>query len=125
MVVNASTIITVDLVDEITVTAGPILATTIGIDVIIDATIAATTDAMTTVAKTAPTGVTEVIVVMIATMIVTTTDVMIDVARTTTTARTTIGKSGPLRRRPKGASPTAHSRRQTARSTSSSEVVKR
>jgi hypothetical protein len=38
MVVNASTIVTVDLIDEITVTVGPILATTIGIDVIIAAT---------------------------------------------------------------------------------------
>jgi hypothetical protein len=121
MVVNASTIVTVDLIDEITVTVGPILATTIGIDVII----VATTDAMTTVAMTAPIGMTEVIVVTIATMIVTTTDAMIDVAKMTTTSRTTIGKSGPLRRRPKGATPTTHSRRPTVRSTSSSEVVKR
>jgi hypothetical protein len=37
--------------------------------VIITATIATMTDAMTTVAMTAPIGVTEVIVVMIATMI--------------------------------------------------------
>jgi hypothetical protein len=120
MVVNASTIVTVDLIDEITVTAGPILATTVGINVIIAATIAATTNAMTT-----PTGVTEVIVVMIATMIVTTTDAMINVARMTTTARTTTGRSGRLRHRPKGATPMVHSRRLTARSTSSSEVVKR
>jgi hypothetical protein len=83
------------------------------------------TDVMTTVAMTAPTGVTEVIVVTIATMIVTTTDAMIDVAKTTTTSRTTIGKSGPLRLRPKGATPTTHSRRPTVISTSSSEVVKR
>jgi hypothetical protein len=47
-VVNASTIVTVDLIDEITVIAGPILATTIGIDVIIAATIAAMTGATTT-----------------------------------------------------------------------------
>jgi hypothetical protein len=98
---------------------------TIGIDVIIAASIAATTDAMTTVVMTAPIGVTEVIVVTIATMIVTTTDAMINVAKMTTTARTIIRKSGSLRRRPKGATPTTHSRRPTARSTSSSEVVKR
>jgi hypothetical protein len=47
MVVNTSTIVTVDLIDEITVTADPILAMTIGIDVIIAATTAATTDATT------------------------------------------------------------------------------
>jgi hypothetical protein len=101
-VVNASVNITVDLIDEITVTAGPTLAMTIGIDVIIAATTATTTDMMTTVATTAPTGTTKVIVVTIATMIVTTTDVMIDVARTTTITRTTTRKSGPLHRRPKG-----------------------
>jgi hypothetical protein len=49
MAANASTIITVDLIDEITVTADPILATTIGIDVITAATTAAMTDATTTV----------------------------------------------------------------------------
>jgi hypothetical protein len=121
MVVNASTIVTVDLIDKITVTADPILAMTIGIDVIIAATIAVTT----TVATTAPAGATEAIVVTIATMIVTTTDVMIDVARTTTTAITTTIKSGHLRHRPKGATPMVHSRRLTARSASSSEVAKR
>jgi hypothetical protein len=74
---------------------------------------------------TATTGMTEVIVVMIAMMIVTTTDVMIDVARTTTIARTTTGRSGRLRHRPKGATLMVHFRRLTARSTSSSEVAKR
>jgi hypothetical protein len=121
MVVNASTIVTVDLIDEITVTVGPILATTIGID----ATTAATTDAMTTVAMTAPTGVTEVIVVMIATTIITTTNAMIDIARTTTIARTATGRSERLRHHPKGATPMMHSRRLIVRSTSSSEVAKR
>jgi hypothetical protein len=62
--------------------------------------------------------------VMIATMIITTTRMMIDVARTTTTAKTTTIKSGHLRHRPKGATPTVHSRRPTARSTSSLEVAK-
>jgi hypothetical protein len=125
MVVNASTIVTVDLIDEITMTVDPILATMTGIDVIIAATIAATTDAMTTVAMTALTGVTEVIVVMIATMIVTTTDMIIDVAKTTTIARTATVRSGRLRHRPKGATPMVHSRRLTVRSTLSSEVAKR
>jgi hypothetical protein len=108
IVVNASTIVTVNLIDEITITTGHILAMTIGIDVII----AATTDAMTTVAMTAMTGVIEVIVVMIAT----TTDEIIDVARTTTMARTAIERSGRRRHRLKGATPMVHFRRLTARS---------
>jgi hypothetical protein len=45
VVVNASTIVTVELIDEITVTVGPILTMTIGIDVIIVVTTAAMTDA--------------------------------------------------------------------------------
>jgi hypothetical protein len=125
MVVNASTIVTVDPIDEITVTADPILAMMIGIDVIIAVTTATMTNVTTTVMTTAPTGATEVTVVMIATMIVTTTGVMIDVARTTTAAKTITVKSGHLRHHPKGATPTVHSRRPTARSTSSSEVAKR
>jgi hypothetical protein len=130
-VANASTIVTVDLIDEITVTAGPILAMTIGIDVIIAATTAAMTDVMTTVATTATTGATttKVIVVMIAMMIVTTTDdttgMMIDVARTTTVPATTTARSRLHHHRPKGATPMAHFRKQTARSTSSLEVAKR
>jgi hypothetical protein len=71
------------------------------------------TDATTTVAMTTPTGATEVIV----TTIVTTTDKMIDVTKTTTTARTETGRSGRLRHRPKGETPTVHSRKRTARST--------
>jgi hypothetical protein len=124
VVVNVSTIVTVDLIDEITETVDPILAMTIGIDVIIVVTTAAMTDATTTVATTAPTSATEAIVVMIATMTVTTTGVMIDVARTTTTAQTTTIRSEHLRHHPKGATPMVHSRRPTARSTSSSEVAK-
>jgi hypothetical protein len=131
MVANASTIITVNLIDEITVIAGLILAMTIGIDVITAATTAAMTGATTTVAMTTTIGMTttEVIVVMIAMMIVTMpdemTDVMIDVARTTTVPATTTGRSGLHHHRPKGATPTVHSRRPTARSTSSLEVAKR
>jgi hypothetical protein len=66
-----------------------------------------------------------VIVVMIATTTVTTTGATIDVARTTTTAKTTIARSGHLRHHPKGATPMVHSRRPTARSTSSSVAAKR
>jgi hypothetical protein len=58
--VNASTIVTVDLIDEITVTVDPILAMTIGIDMITAATTTAMIDATTTVATTAPTGAKEV-----------------------------------------------------------------
>jgi hypothetical protein len=47
-VVNASTIVTVDLIDEITMIVGPILAMITGIDVIITATITVMTDATTT-----------------------------------------------------------------------------
>jgi hypothetical protein len=95
----------------------------IGIDVIITATTAVMTDVTTTVMITATIGVTGVIVVMIAIMIVTTTDemtdVMIDVVRTTTE------RSGRHHHRPKGTTPMVHSRRLTARSTSSSQVAKR
>jgi hypothetical protein len=124
MVVNASRIATVDLIDEITVTTYPILAMTIGIDVIIAAIIIAMTDATTTVVTTTLISAIEVIVVMIATTIVTITDMTIDVARTTTTAKTTTARSGHLRLHPKGATPMVHSRRSTARSTSLSVVAK-
>jgi hypothetical protein len=72
VVVNASRIVTVDQIDDITETVDPILAMMMGIDVIIAATTDAMTDATTTVA-TAPTSATEAIVVMITTMTVTTT----------------------------------------------------
>jgi hypothetical protein len=85
-VVNASRIVTADLIDEITETVDPILAMTMWIDVIIATTTAAMTDTKTTVATTAPTSATEAIVVMIAMMAVTTTGMMIDVARTIITA---------------------------------------
>jgi hypothetical protein len=52
-VVKATTIVTINLIDESTVTASPILAMMIGIDMII----AAMTDVMTTVAMTATTNV--------------------------------------------------------------------
>jgi hypothetical protein len=130
-VANALTIVTVDLIDEITAITGLILAMTVGIDVITIATTAAMTGATTTVTMTAMIGVmtTEAIVVMITMMIVTTTDqttdVMMDVARTTTVPATTTGRSRLHHHRPKGATPMVHSRRLTARSTSSLEVAKR
>jgi hypothetical protein len=102
-VANASTIVTVNLIDEIVATAGPILAMTIGIDVITAATAAAMTGATTTVTVTATTSAmaTKVIVVMITMMIVTMIDVMIDVARTTTVPATTTERSGLHRHHPK------------------------
>jgi hypothetical protein len=98
---------------------------TMGIDVIIAATTTAMTDTTTTVATTAPTSAIEAIVVMIAAMTITTTGMMIDVAKTTTNSKTATVRSGHLCHHPKGATPTVHSRRPTARSTSSSEVAKR
>jgi hypothetical protein len=49
---NVSTTVTVDLIDEITVIAGPILATMTGIDVIIAATTAMMIGATTTITTT-------------------------------------------------------------------------
>jgi hypothetical protein len=121
-VVNATTIVTVDLIGEITVTAGPILAMMIGIDVIIAAATTAMTDVMTATTGVTTIGVT---VMMIAMMIVTMTDEMIDVIRTTTINTITTGRSGPHHHRPKGATPMVHFRRPTARSTLSSVVAKR
>jgi hypothetical protein len=125
MVANASRIATVDLIDEITVTADPILVMTIGINVIIAATIASMTDVTTTVVTTTLISAIEVIVVMIATTIVTMTGATTDVARMTITAKITTARSGHLRHHPKGATPMVHSRRPTVRSTSSSVVAKR
>jgi hypothetical protein len=124
MVANTSRIITVNLIDKITVIADPILATTIGIDMITAATTAAMTDATTTVVTTALISMIEVIIVMIATMTVPT-GAMIDVVRMTITAKTTTARSGHLRHRPREATPVVHSRRQPARSTSLLVVAKR
>jgi hypothetical protein len=121
MVANASRIATVALINEIIVTADPILTMMIEIDVIT----AAMTDATTTTVTAALISTIDVILVMIATMIVTTTGVTIGVARMTTTAKTTIARSGHLRHRPKEATPMVHSRRRTARSTSLLVVAKR
>jgi hypothetical protein len=130
MVANISTTVTVDLIDEITVIAGPILATMTVIDVIIAATTAVMTGTTNVVAMTATTGVTTIgaIVVMIAMTTSATTDemidAMIDVAKMTTIATTIIRRNGLHRHRPKGATPMVRFRRPAARSTSSSAVAK-
>jgi hypothetical protein len=94
-VTSASTTVTVDLIDVITVTAGPIVAMRTGIDVIIAATTAVMLDATTTVATTVMTGATTARVITVTTSVMTAEmiGVMIDVARTTTTAMTTIARS--------------------------------
>jgi hypothetical protein len=128
---NALTTVTVDLIDEITVIAGPILETMTGIDVIIAATTAVMTGAMTTVVMTTTTGITttRVIVVMIATTTSATTDEMIDatidVSRTTTITTTIIGRNRLYRHRPKGATPMVRSRRPTVISNTSSAIARR
>jgi hypothetical protein len=121
------TTITVDLIDVITVIAGPIIATMTGIDMIIAVTIVAMTDVMTTVATTITTGVMTARVIVVTTSVTTdeTINVMTDVTKTTTTATTTIEKSGLHHHRPKGVTPTVRSNQPTERSTSSSAVAKR
>jgi hypothetical protein len=129
-VANVSTTVTVDLIDKIAEIAGPILATMIGIDVIIAVTTAVMTGATTTVATTVTTGVTTigVTIVMITTTTSATIDVMtgvmIDVARTTTITTTIAGRNKLHHHSPKGATPMVRFR-PTARSTSSSVVAKR
>jgi hypothetical protein len=128
MMVNASTIVTVDLIDEITVIVGPILAMIIGIDMIIATmtdvtTTVVMTDVTTTIAMTTTTGVTTTDVIVA--MIVATPNVITDTATMTLIMKTATGKGGPLRHCLKGANLTVHSRRLTVRSTSSSEVTKR
>jgi hypothetical protein len=102
-VANASRIVTVDLIDEINVTADPILAMTIGTDVITAATTAMMTDATTTVVTITLISMTEVTVMMIATMTVPMTGATIDVVRMTTTAKKTTARSGHLRHLPREA----------------------
>jgi hypothetical protein len=91
-VTSASTTVIVDLIDVITVTAGPIIATTTWINVIIAATTTVMIEATTIVATIATTG--ETTERVIATMnIVKMISVMIDVSKTTTTAITTTARS--------------------------------
>jgi hypothetical protein len=85
-VINATTTITVDLIDVITVIASPTVAMTTGIDMTIATTTAAMTDVTTIAAMTATTDakIARMIAVMTSATIVGMTDVMIDVAKTTT-----------------------------------------
>jgi hypothetical protein len=123
MVISASTTITVDLIDVITMTTGPIVTMTIGNDVITVA-VSAMIDATTIVATT---GVTTARVITVTINIVTAEMIgaMIDVARTTTTSTTTIARSDFHYHHLKGATPMVRSSQPTERSTSSSVVAKR
>jgi hypothetical protein len=120
-------IVTVDLINVITMIAGPIIIMMTGIDVIIAATITMMTDATITVATTITIGVTTAGMVAAKTSATTgeMTDVMIDVAKMTIIATTTIAKSGLYHHCLKGATPMVRSSRLTERSTSSSVVAKR
>jgi hypothetical protein len=122
-VTSALITVIVDLIDVITVTTGPIVAMTTGIDMIIAAMIGATT----TVAMTAMTGVTTTRVIVVMTSAVTTEMIsaMINVTRMTTTATTVIARSDLHHHYLKGATLMVHSNPSTERSTSSSAVAKR
>jgi hypothetical protein len=126
-VTNTSTTVIVNLIDVITMTAGPIVAMTIGIDVIIAATTTVMIGATTIIATTTMTGVmtARVIVVMTSTVTAEMIGAMIDVDRTTTTATTTIARSNLQCHSLKGATLMVHSNPPTEGSTSSSSVTKR
>jgi hypothetical protein len=126
MVTSPLTTVTVNLIDVIIVIAGPTVAMTIGIDVIITATTATTTDVMTIVTMTAMTSVATIGMITVTTsaMITGMTDAMTDVAKTTTTVTTTIEKNILHHHYLKGATPMVHSRLPTERSISSSAVAK-
>jgi hypothetical protein len=126
-VTSVLTTVTVDLIDVIIVTIGPIVTTTTRIDVITVATIVAMTDATTIVATTATTGVMTARVIAVMTSAVTAEMIgmMIDVARTTTTVATTTARSDlHHHHHPKGATPMVHFSRPTEISTSSSVAAK-
>jgi hypothetical protein len=125
MVTNDLTTVIVDLIDVITMTIGPIVATMTGIDVITTATNAAMTDATTIVAMIATIGVTTARVIAVTTSPVTAEMIgmMIDVAKTTTTAMTTTARSDLHRHHLKGATPMVLLSQPTERSTSSSAVA--
>jgi hypothetical protein len=127
MVTSVSTTVTVDLIDVITVTAGPIVATTTGIDAIIVATTTAMTDATTIVTMIATTGVTTERVIAAMTSVVTAKmiDVMIAAARTTITATTATTMSDLHHHHLKGATLMVRFNQPTERSTSSSVAAKR
>jgi hypothetical protein len=115
-------IVTVDLIDVITVIAGPTVARTTGIDVTIAATNATMSNAMTIVAMTTKTDA-KIARMIAVTTIAGTTDVMTGIAKTTTTAKITTVKNGLHHHCLKGATITTRSRWPTKRLTSSSVVA--
>jgi hypothetical protein len=94
---------------------------------IITATIAAITDATTTIATTVTTGVKTARVIAVTTNVMTdeTTGAITDVVKAITIATTTIAKSDLHRHHLKGATPMVRSSQLTERSTSSLVVAKR
>jgi hypothetical protein len=124
-VANTSTTVTVDLIGDITVIAGPILATRTGTNVIIAATTVVMTGATTSVAMSVAIGVMTIGVIAVTTSATTAEmiDALIDIARMTIIATTIIGRNRLHRHHPKGAIPMAHSRRPTERLTSSLVVA--
>jgi hypothetical protein len=127
MATNTSTTIIVDRIDAITVTVGPIVATTIGIDMIIVVTTAAMTDAITIVIMIATTGAMTARVIAVTTSTVTDEmiDVMITAARMTTTATITTARSDLHPYHLTGATLTVRFNQPTERSISSSAAAKR
>jgi hypothetical protein len=122
--ISASTIVSVDLIDVITVTAGLIVAMTTRINEITAPTTTTMTDAMIIVAATTTTGVTTARVIAVTTSAVTAEMIgmMIDVARMTTTAMTTTARSDPHRHHLQGATLMARFNQPNERSTSLSAV---
>jgi uncharacterized membrane protein len=120
-----------NLINAITMTADPIVATTTGINVIIATTTVAMIIAMTDVtpivapiAMKTTTTIGGMTVATISAMIATTTGVMIVVARTTITTTTITARSALHHRRQKGATPMVCSKPPTEKSTSLSAVAK-
>jgi hypothetical protein len=126
MLFSASTIVTVDLINVITAIAGPIVATTTGIDEIITATTAMMTDTTTIVPTTATTGVTTAKVIAMTTSTVTAEmiNVMTDVVKTITTSATTTARSDLHHHHLMEATPMVRFSQPTERSTSSPVVAK-
>jgi hypothetical protein len=128
MVTSISTTVTVDLIDVIAVTAGPIVATTTGIDAIIAATTSVMTGATTIVSMTAMTGVTTERVIAVTTSTITAEMicVMAVAARMTTTVTAATARSDLHHHHHlKEATLMVHFNQLTEKSTSSSVAAKR
>jgi Na+-transporting methylmalonyl-CoA/oxaloacetate decarboxylase beta subunit len=119
-VTNVSTAVTVDLIDVVTITAGPIVATTTGIDTIIVATTAVITDVMTIVATIATTGVMTERVIAVTTNTITAEMIgmMTIAARMTTTVTAAIARNYHHHHHLKGTTLTVCFNQPTERSTS-------